>query len=227
MSRMNAPPSTPAASSTPATLFSAADALPEIARLPLLAFPAGRLLFDQSRPCLGFPLVSQGSIKVYKAFPNGRELLLYHVTPGETCVVSAACLFSGLPYGACGRAQADTTLRLIPPDRFEPLMDDGLFRRFVLGQFTQRLSDLMALVDAVFTLRLDQRLAARLLAHQAAQGDAFAMTHQQLADELGSMREVISRLLKHFADEGWIAIERGTLRVLRAGELRRVSEQAG
>lgn len=225
MAEMNAPPdSTP--SSTLATPFPAAESLPEITRLPLLAFPAGRLLFDETRPCLGFPLVSQGSIKVYKAFPNGRELLLYHVTPGETCVVSAACLFSGLPYGACGRAQADTTLRLIPPDRFEPLMDDAVFRRFVLAQFTQRLSDLMALVDAVFTQRLDQRLAARLLAHQAVQGDAFAMTHQQLADELGSIREVISRLLKQFADEGWIAIERGTLRVLRTDDLRRLCEHA-
>jgi CRP/FNR family transcriptional regulator, anaerobic regulatory protein len=108
---------------------------------------------------------------------------------------------------------------------FDELMGSAPFRRFVMGQFTRRLSDLMALVDAIFTHRLDQRMATRLLAHHADRGAIFSMTHQQLADELGSIREVVSRLLKHFEDEGWIAIERGVLHVLSPEQLRQVAAQ--
>jgi len=195
--------------------------LAELARLPTLAFADGKLLFDETRACLGFPLVSKGSIKVFKAFPNGREILLYHVTKGQTCVVSAACLFSGMPYGASAVTQGPVELQLIPPATFDRLMNDAGFRRFVMAQFTQRLSDLMALLDAVVTHRLDQRLATRLVAHEARDGAVCAMTHQQLADELGSMREVVSRLLKQFADEGWIRIERGSIHILAPGPLKR------
>ena len=200
---------------------------PELGRLPLFAFADGQLLFDESRPCLGFPLVGKGSIKVFKAFANGRELLLYHVVAGKTCVVSAACLFAGVPYTACGVAEGDVELRLIPPAMFDRLMGQAFFRRFVMAQFTRRLSDLMAVVDAVFTHRLDQRLALRLLAHQATQGDSFAMTHQRLADELGSIREVVSRLLKQLEDHGWIAIERGSIRVLSVPALKEFSDASG
>ena len=126
--------------------------LEELAGLPTRAIPDGQLLFDPSRACLGFPLVDKGSIKVFKAFPNGREILLYHVTPGQTCVVSAACLFSGLPYGASAVTQGPVELRLIPPPAFDRLMSDAAFRRFVMAQFTQRLSDLMTLLDAVFLI---------------------------------------------------------------------------
>jgi CRP/FNR family transcriptional regulator len=200
------------------TAFGIED-LPEIERLPALRFPDGQLLFDEARACLGFPLVGMGSIKVFKSFPNGRELLLYHVARGETCVVSASCLFSGLPYTASAVAQGDVELKLIPPALFDELMECASFRHFVMGQFTHRLSELMALVDAVFTHRLDQRVATRLLARRAERGDTFPMTHQRLADELGSIREVVSRILKQFSDRGWVAIERGSIRIVCAGEL--------
>jgi len=199
----------------------------ELDQLPVMSVPAGQLLFDETRPCLGFPIVGSGSIRVFKAFANGRELLLYRVTPGAACIVSAACLFTGQPYGACGRVESDAELRLISPALFESLMERAPFRRFVMGQFTQRLSELMTLVDAIFTRRLDQRLAARLLAHREADGDVLVITHQQLADELGSIREVVTRLLRHFADEGWVCLERGSVRILSPGGLREFSSAPG
>ena len=203
------------------------EALPELERLPTLAFADGQLLFDETRSCMGFPLVGMGSIKVFKSFPNGRELLLYHVTAGETCVVSATSLFSGRPYTASAVTQGEVKLKMIPPGLFDGLMEHASFRRFVVGQFTQRLSDLMALVDAVFTHRLDQRMAARLLAHRVEFGDTFALTHQQLADELGSIREVVSRLLRQFVDKRWIAIERGSIRIVSSIELERFAAAPG
>lgn len=196
--------------------------LEELAGLPTLTLPDGQLLFDPARACLGFPLVGKGSIKV---FPNGREILLSHVTPGQTCVVSAACLFLGLPYGASAATQGPVELRLIPPAAFDRLMNDTALRRFVMAQFTQRLSDLMALLDAVFTHRLDQRLGLRLVAHEAGNGSVCAMTHQQLADELGSIRDVVSRLLKQFADEGWIRIARGAIHILALDQLKRFAAE--
>lgn len=172
-------------------------------------------------------MVSKGSIRVFKVFPNGRELLLYHVTPGEICVVSAACLFSGLPYTARAAAQGEVELRMIPSETFNRMMDGAAYRGFVVGQFAQRLSDLMALVDAIVTHRLDQRLAARLLAHRLETGDSFAVTHQQLADELGTIREVVTRVLKHFSDEGWIMIERGAIRIRDAAGLAQLATATG
>jgi CRP/FNR family transcriptional regulator len=198
------------------------DSLPELQRLPVLSFSDGQRVFDETRACLGFPLVDQGSIKVFKSFANGRELLLYLVGPGEACVVSANSLFMNRPYGASAAARGDVRLRVIPPQRFDALMGEVSFRRLVMAQFAQRMGDLMALVDAVVGHQLDQRLAQRLLAHRAEQGEAFALTHQQLADELGSIREVVSRLLKQFADKGWIALERGSIRVVDAQGLQSV-----
>jgi CRP-like cAMP-binding protein len=89
--------------------------LPGVRQLPVISLPDGQLLFDETRSCLGFPLVSRGRVKVFKSFQNGRELLLYQVAPGETCVVSAACLFSGQPYTACAVSQEDLEIRVIPP----------------------------------------------------------------------------------------------------------------
>ena len=85
----------------------------------------------------------------------------------------------------------------------------------------------MALVDAIVTHRLDQRLAARLLAHRLETGDSFAVTHQQLADELGTIREVVTRVLKHFSDEGWIMIERGAIRIRDAAGLAQLATATG
>jgi len=201
--------------------------LPQLSALPELSFPGERLLFDEGQACLGYPLLQAGTIKVSKLFPNGRELHLYHLGPGETCVVSAACLFEQMPYSARAVTQGPVQLRMIPPALFEALLGQPVFRRYVMGQFARRLSDLMLLLDAVCMHRLDQRLAARLLAHRAEQGDVVAVTHQQLADELGSVREVISRLIKNFAQQGWIRIERGSICILAPAALQQCAGAAG
>jgi CRP/FNR family transcriptional regulator len=112
------------------------------------------------------------------------------------------------------------TFRLVPPDVFHAALAEPGFRQFVMQQFVQRLSDLLSLVHAVSTHRLDQRLAARLLAH----GPDCTLTHQQLADELGSVRELVTRMLHHFVEEGWVSVERGHIRILEPELLRRFSQ---
>lgn len=201
----------------------ACPTLPAIDALVPITLPDGQLIFDESRQCLGFPVIEQGRVKVFKSLANGRELLLYGVGPQELCIVSAAALIEKLPYQARAVSQGEVVLRLIPPDMFNTLLDDRSFRQFVLGQYAQRMRELMTLVDALYTHRLDQRLARRLLDHGGATGQACERTHQELADELGSVREVVSRTLRHLADRGLITLERGAIRVVDAPALMRLA----
>ena len=190
--------------------------------LPATTVPAGTVLFSEEQPCEGFPILEDGRVRVYKAFPNGRELLLYHIEPGQACIASIACLFGRGPYGVRAVAESPVTFKLVPPDAFHAALADPGFRQFVMHQFAQRLSDLLVLVDAVVTHRVDQRLAARLLAH----GPDCTLTHQQLADELASVREIVTRVLRHFVEEGWVSVDRGHIRILDAEALRRFSQAA-
>lgn len=178
--------------------------------------PAGSMLFDEGAPCQGFPLVLEGEVKVCRSSADGRSLELYRVTPGELCLVSSASLFRQQPLSARGVTTKPTTVVLIPPTVFAQWLDEPLFRQEVLGMFAQRMADLTTLVDAVAFHRLDQRLAATLLGH----GQDLKTTHQALADELGTVREIVTRLLRRFEREGWIELSREHIRILDSAALR-------
>lgn len=167
--------------------------------------PAGTVLFDAKQPCGGFPLLVQGRVRVAKSAPNGREIVLYRVDPGEGCILSGGCLLSHTDYSARGVAESDVTLLAIPPTLFqEMIVSAPAFREFVFGMYGARLSEVMELVEEVAFRKLDARLA-QLLIHR---GPVVSETQQRLADELGSVREVVSRVLRSFEERGWIRIER-------------------
>lgn len=206
-------------------LYPALAALPEDARTLLadaakpVRLPAGSCVFDERQACLGFPLVLRGGIRVVKSAPNGRELPLYRVIPGETCVVSSACLLGHHGYNAKGITEEETELLLLPVPVFDALMGAEPFRSFVFQIFSERIAELMQLVEEVAFRKLDQRLAALLLG----KGRILRATHQQLADELGSVREIVSRLLKGFAAQGLVALGREQIEILDAAGLRRLA----
>lgn len=183
--------------------------------------PAGTVLFHEGAPCQGFPMVLTGQVRVARGSPGGRTLELYRVTPGELCVVSTSCLFGHAPLTAHGLATEPTRLALLTPAGFERWMQHGAFRHFVLGIFADRLADLMALAEAVAFQRLDQRLAHALLGH----GAVVHTTHQALADELGTVREIVTRLLKRFEQSGWVRIGRERIEVLDGAALRQVATE--
>lgn len=167
--------------------------------------PAGTRLFAETQPCRGFPLVIAGSIRVIKAAASGRELLLYRVEPGDSCIISSSCLLGHTPYTARGETESDVTLLVLPIQLFERLLaEKRAFRDFVFHLFADRIAELMELVEEVAFHRLDQRLARLLLAR----GDDIHATHQALAEELGSVREIVSRLLKGFAAQGLLSLGR-------------------
>jgi CRP/FNR family transcriptional regulator len=175
----------------------------------------GTLLFRPGQPCRGFPLLLEGTVRVSQTSPGGREIVLYHVEPGEGCLLSGGCLLGHSDYAAAGVAETDVTLLNIAPALFQQLLlEHEPFRRFVFGMYGERLAQVMQLVEEVAFRRLDARLA-RLLVQR---GPVVAATQQRLADELGSVREIVSRLLRQFEQRGWVELgrERITLRDPRA-----------
>lgn len=182
-----------------------------LAEAQLLRVPAGAILFDADQPCRGFPLVLEGAVRVVMNAPSGREILLYRVEPGESCILSGGCLLGHSDYTATGIAESDATILSIPPTLFqELLLRHEPFRQYVFGMYGARLAEVMQLVEEVAFRRLDTRLA-QLLVHR---GPVITVTHQELADDLGSVREIVSRLLRSFEARGWVRLERERVTVL-------------
>jgi CRP/FNR family transcriptional regulator len=191
-----------------------------LAEAPLARAPRGTVLVDARQPCRGFPLLLEGSVRVTKMAPNGREILLYRVEPGEGCILSGGCLLGHSDYTATGVADEDVTLLSVPPALFhELLLHHEPFRRFVFGMYGERLAEVMQLVEEVAFRRLDVRLAQAL----SRRGPVIDATHQKLADELGSVREIVSRLLRGFEARGWVKLERERITVLDAAALERLT----
>jgi len=182
--------------------------------------PSGAVLFDEGAPCRGFPLVLDGEICVARGSPQGRSLELYRVGPGEMCVLSTSCLFGRRTMLAHGVTARPTRLVVLSPTGFDTWCAQDAFRRFVFSVFAERLADLMALVEAVAFQRLDQRLATTLLSR----GPVVHASHQALADQLGTVREIVTRLLTRFERAGWIRVSRERTDLLDAAALRQLAD---
>ncbi len=182
-----------------------------LAAAPLRSVPAGKVMFESDTPCTGFPLVLEGSIRVAKTAPTGREIVLYRVSPGEGCILSGGCLLGQTDYAATGVAETDVTLLVIPAAPFHQLiLHHEPFRRFVFDMYGARLAEVMELLEEVAFRRLDTRLAQLLIQR----GPVVNATHQKLADELGSVRVFVSRLLRNFEERGWVKLERERITVV-------------
>jgi CRP/FNR family transcriptional regulator len=186
-----------------------------------MSVPQGTVLFHENSPCQGFPMVLDGEIKVSRQSGDGRVLELYRVVPGELCLVSSASLFRHQALSAHGITTRTSTILLIPPDVFQRWLETPVFRNEILGLFADRMADLTSLVDAVAFHKLDQRLAAALLGR----GPQLKLTHQTLADELGTVREIITRLLRRFERDGWVSLGREAIHIVNGHELRALASK--
>ncbi|MFY9656510.1 MAG: Crp/Fnr family transcriptional regulator [Methylocystis sp.] len=189
----------------------------------ILRAPAGAWVFREGLACEGYPIIVSGRIRVQKTGANGREIALYRVGPGETCVITTACLMRDAVYDAEAMAETDVTAKVLPKAVFRELLATSeSFRDFVFRAFSARLASLLARIEEVAFERIDRRLAQRVLDAADAEG-AVAQTHRELAVELGTAREVVSRKLKDFERSGWIELHRGGLRLLNLAALRRIA----
>ena len=201
---------------------------PEIAK-PLIEtsrvvrLPAGTRIFGPGQAPNAYLLLIDGNVRVQQVSETGREIVLYRVSAGESCALTTACLMGYEDYQAEGIAETDVEASAIPRATFDDLIaKSAAFRRFVFTAFSVRITNLFRVIEDVAFARVDVRLAQRLL---QLGGDArhIELTHQALAAELGTAREVISRQLNEFQRRGWIATSRGAIDVLNAEGLRKLA----
>lgn len=203
-----------------------AETRAEIARLKPVALARGAVLFRPGDDPPGFFLVEAGRVGVYLVGRSGREILLYSVTPGETCVQTTLGLLGGQAYSGEAVAETDLVAYVVPRPAFTRLMDRSApFRHFVFRAFGARLADVLRVLEQVAFVRVEERLAAALAERTSPEG-VVAATHQELATAIGSAREVVSRKLETFAARGMVALDRGAIRIVDAGQLRRLAGEA-
>ncbi len=175
---------------------------------------AGNVLFRNGSACKAYVLVISGSIRVQKMDPEGREIVLYRVEDHQSCMLTTTCLIGHQDYPAEGVAETDVELVILPAESFQTaLAESGDFRNFVMSAIGQRIVDLMVLIEDVAFGRMDVRIAQLLLSRSPATG-SFHATHQEISTELGTAREVVSRVLKTFEQRGWISLSRGCIKLL-------------
>jgi CRP/FNR family transcriptional regulator len=159
-------------------------------------------------------VVIDGSVRVQALSPGGREVTLYRVGSGQSCVITTSCLIGQEDYPAEGVTETETTALILSQGVFKELLSKSeAFRRFVFANQGRRLSDLIHRVEDVAFGRVDARLARLLVGRSESGGGRISATHQQLASELGTAREVVSRQLKLFEKKGWIAVRRGAVEI--------------
>lgn len=176
--------------------------------------------------CAAIALVLEGTLRVSKASANGREIALYHIVAGETCILSASCLLAGARYPAQAVVVEDTLAALVPGAVFQRLFDTvPAVRLFVLNQFTDRLATTMALVEEVAFRRVDQR-AAGWLASLGGPGTVLTLSHEEMALHLGTARVVVARVLGEFQSRGWVRLGRRRVEVTDPDALRAYSDRS-
>lgn len=179
-----------------------------------MRFSPGQVVFGAGEPCRGLPLVTGGSIKVQMTGVSGHSIVLYRMAAEDICTLSIGCLMTGRQYRAEAVVEQEAEALLIPRGLFDRLMDQSAhFRLAIMESYGQRLDDLMLLVEEVAFHRMDERLEEWLQARAASGQQTLAITHQELAVELGTAREVVSRLLKELERKGQVQLARGKIQL--------------
>ncbi len=194
------------------------------AQFNIVTLPANQVAFHQGDDCASYLLVIRGSIKVIARHASGREIVLYRVQQGGSCVLTTSCLLGKTRYPAEGITETEVEALAIPAAVFhQGLAESESFRTFVFNTYGQRLADVISLVESINFEHIQARLA-RFLAEQ--NNNPVNITHQALATELGSAREVISRQLKQFEKQGLIRQQRGKIQLLDKNQLLQIAKDA-
>jgi CRP/FNR family transcriptional regulator len=189
-------------------------------------FKAGRRVFGPGESPPGMLFLIEGTVRVHQQGDNGRDIVLYRVSGGESCVMTTACHFTHLNYYAEGLAETDVVAAEVPRAVFDDLVKESAeFRDFVLTAYSHRIVDLFRVIDDVVFGRMDLRIAERLLQLADEVGEV-RVTHQSMADELGTAREVVSRQISEFQKRGWVEQGRGRVKILDTKALQRFAESS-
>ncbi len=185
-------------------------------------FKAGERIFAPGNLPGSWIAIERGRVRVSLLAPTGREVTLYRIGAGEACLLTTSSLIGDEPLPAEGFAETDVEARIVPKATFDRLIaEDPVFRRDVLRNYANRVAELVVTMQDVLFRAVPERLARTLLARESR--GVVEATHQAIAGELGSAREVVSRMLERFEREGLIAIERGRIVIRDSEALRRIA----
>jgi CRP/FNR family transcriptional regulator, anaerobic regulatory protein len=189
-----------------------------VRRSTVISVPKDTVIFGPGKSPENLLLLLDGTVRVQQLAENGREIVLYRVHAGESCVLTTACLLAYEDYSAEGIAESDVRAVAIPRAVFDDLVATSPeFRTFVFTAYSRRITDLFLVIEEIAFRRMDIRLAQKLL--ELAKDSVVEATHQQMAAELGTAREVVSRQLSEFQRREWVAQSRGEIRILDAKAL--------
>ncbi len=185
------------------------------APLEYVRLDAGTMLFREEDGCGRVSFLVSGSVRVFKEHPSGRSITLYRLGPGDGCVLSISCALHNPIHLASAIVEEDSEALMLSVEAFNHLIDKSReAREYVFATFANRLADAMMLVEEVAFQRMDERLAAILLEYVVRQGsEVINITHEQLAEEAGTAREVVTRLLHDFHSKGLVKLSRGHIEV--------------
>lgn len=188
----------------------------------IVHYPKGASIHRSDERCAGLLLVRSGQIRAYILSDDGREVTLYRLFQGDTCVLSASCVLNEVAFDVMIDAVEDTETVLIPIGIFHQLMESNVYvELYSYKMATERFSDVMWSVQQILFMGVDRRLAIFLWDEMVKNGkDTVSYTHDQMARYIGSAREVISRMLKYFSQEGIISQSRGSIRILDREKLK-------
>jgi CRP/FNR family transcriptional regulator len=220
-------PSTPWIAAFPALSGVTDDAWGEVvADAKLAVLPPQTVIVRRGDPCQNFILIVRGTIRVYNSSDTGRELTLYRAHGGEVCVLTLHNLLKGTDYAAEAVTEEEVQIVVIPKPAFDKALAQSVgFRNYILGTLAGRLNEVIQITEQVAFRGLDLRLAC-LLGQLSGQNSSATLqiTHQELASELGTTREVVSRLLKDFERMGCISLRRGEIEVVSPAALNRLMQ---
>ena len=197
------------------------------ARLPLRAIPKGTVIHNGSMSCTGIILVKSGQLRTYMLSDEGREITLYRLFEGDMCLLSAPCMIRSIQFDVTVETEKDTEVWIIPPNVYQQVMEQSAaLAGYTLELMATRFSEVMWLMEQVMWKSLDKRIAAFLLEESAIEdSDTLKLTHETIANHLGSPREVITRMLRYFQSEGIVRLSRGAVTITDAAALEDLTDR--
>jgi CRP/FNR family transcriptional regulator len=189
--------------------------------------PKGQLIHNGSLTCSGLLLVKSGQLRGYSLSDEGREITLYRLFDRDICIFSASCIMRSIQFEIMIVAEKDSQVLFLPPHIFKQLMEQSApVANFTNELMATRFSDVMWLIEQIMWKSLDKRVAAFLLEEASIEGtDKLKITHEYIANHLGSHREVITRMLRYFQNEGIVKLSRGVVEITDTEKLEELSDQ--
>lgn len=186
----------------------------------------GAILHNGTMDCLGLLLVREGQLRAYIYSDNGREVTIYRLFERDICLFSASCIMQSIQFDITIEAEKDSQFWVIPPELYKSVMEQSApLANYTSQIMASRFTDVMWLVEQIMWKSLDQRLAAFLLEESRLEGSqALKMTHEKIANHMGTAREVVTRMLRYFQDEGVVSLSRGTVSILDAEKLLKMQD---